>query len=283
MASAPETVNLQTQDFPAESKPLLDKLLPILQRQFDAVRTNVAGGLTRANSAGQDLTVTINTPATDWITASLTNNATSTDANSNGFASPRYRYIEGGLAFDGACEASPTGTGTGTVAIPWVFINNIPIPFGAPTGSSPGANVDVCGNFVEVNTTGVFHAITWANAALIRYRPGAGTLELRSAGSGNPASPWGIPFLSTTCTFNFPGFVIPPLSCFPITVQTTVQNPTRVTVSKVLDVTTPVTNISYVSPGGLSWDVGSPGSIIIKNLTGLALGRSYSVQLYVEP
>lgn len=269
MASAPETVLLQTQDYPAENKPLLDQLLPQLQRQFDAVRTNLAAGLTRSNTAGQDLQVSISTPASDWITCHLKTGFTSSLAVTNGFNAPRYRYAQGALYFDGACEWN---NGVGTVPVPTQFIDQLPV---LVTGSA-GVNSDVSGNWINI-------AGTYAASALIRYEGQNGQLSIRSAGTAAPASPWQILFLSITCQFPTPGLVVPPLSCFPLTVSTTVTKPTRITVSQITDVTTPVPAHVAVSPGSLYWTPGDPGTFTIQNLAGLALGRQYIVNLYVEP
>ena len=275
MATPPEPILLQSQDFPPSYKDLLDKLLPTVQRQIDATRVNLAAGLTRANSAGQDLQVTINTPASDWITCTLAGGFTSTDALANGFNAPRYRYANGALYFDGACEYNG---GTGTTAVPVTFVTGLPI---LPNDGTH-VNADVSGSWAEINTTGSFHSITYANAALIRYVANTGVLSFRAAGSAAPATPWGVVFLSVTCQFPTPGLVVPPLSCFPITVQTTVQNPSRVTVSQILDTTTPVPALVAASPGGLYWQAAGPGQITIANLAGLALGRTYQVSLFVE-
>ncbi len=270
MAGAPESIQLQTQDFPPENKPLLDKLLPALQRQFDATRVNLAGGLTRANGAGQDLTITINTPATDWITLNLAAGWTSTVAQSNGFAPPRFRWVDGTLFFDGACEFIGT-----VVGLPITVVNTPALGGNIPTGAVT-FNTDPVA-WVNVNSG------AYAAAGLLRV-DSSGVLSLRSAGTSSPATPWAqITFLGMNFSIATPGLVTPALSCFPITVQTTVQQPTRVTVSKILDVTTPVPALVAVSPGGLYWDVGAPGQVVIKNLAGLALGRQYAVTLYVEP
>lgn len=281
----PNYVPFKQSDYPDTGLGDRDSLEKFFTQQNTALQNmqGAIGTLDWPNLNGTDFQLQITTPATDWVTATLLNSATATDANANGYSTPRFRVAAGGLYLDGACEYSGTGTGTGTVAIPWTFLGGLPIPVGAPSGTSPGANVECGGNLVEVNTTGVFHAISWANGAIIRWYPALGQLQLRSAGSGSPASPWGIPFLSVSgYFFGYPGLQAPPYSCFPVQVRIPDGKiPKDVWLTQVLDQnqgTKQATNVGVCDWAPVQAKAGFPNVFQINNITGLALGRTYTIR-----
>jgi len=269
MAQPPEPIALQTQNFPSDYKPLLDLVIPLFQRQFDQNRACLAGGVDSNNLAAKDVTFTVNVPGTEaWISINnqLGSGWTSTTAVSNGFAAPRYRVnASGQLQFSGAMEHNAA-----LGALPVTLVSGLPVT---------QYNEDMITWIQVFDGSGN----KFQGTALVRM-DNSGALTLRAwsvtstSGSGTANA---VEFLSLDNIFYTPLLPNPGVySVFPITVPVPFSKPSAVELLQIQDTgSSPPPTIL----GGIDWTWGDFQKIVVRNVTGLVIGRQYQVTLRVWP
>lgn len=251
MAAPPVKLDLQKADYPSSGisdQDSLNKLLTALNLQSEQVVGCLSQGITFSqNMSGQVKTVNVSTPATDWVNVGDSGAPAFQNAWANfnsGWQVASYKKDALGFVHvRGHITAGTLGSAIFTL----------------PVGFRPALNEQFA---VMANNV-------WCLATV----DSAGNVSLASTtGSSNSfCTLHGI-------TFQVADFSPGVLSCFPVKVSTTVQNPSGVLVGRILDT---AKQAATMAPGGLDFTVLGQGVVQLNNLPGLLLGRSYQVTLLI--
>ena len=281
----PQIPLLRKQDYPDAlgTQDGLDKYFTLVNPFFQAIGNALNGSLSIGNLNGEVISFQVTTPISDWVTLTLASGWTSTVAQSNGFAPPRYRINDDGqIQFSGGCEYQ-----TATPAYPF----NVVAAGGIPATQY---NEDMTSWIQRFDNSGP-PGNQYVGMGLIRA-DNTGALTLRSyvtnlgTGTGTQNS---IQFLSLCGLFYTPATVVPrTLNCFPKQIRLVgAGQPVDVWLTSCQDVNnqtlSPGTAVLGLAPGCVSWQrvntIQQTGTnmIQINNIAGLVLGRTYNVRCWV--
>jgi hypothetical protein len=274
---------LKKQDYPDSlgTQEGLDKFFTLINPFFQQLGNALNGSLSIGNMNGEIISFQITTPTTDWVPITLASGWTSTLAQSNGFAPPRYRInSDGQIQLSGACEHNAAFTIPGTViasgGLPATQFNE---SFTSWTEQFDGAgtHIQAGGSLLQVNPNG---SLTLAGFAFNTFA---------QVGTANS-----ILFQSLDNVFYTPLSVVPrTLSCFPKQVRLVgQQQPVDVWLTACTDANNqalaPGSAALGLAPGCVSWQrvnsIQQTGVnlIQINNIAGLVLGRTYNVRCWVQ-
>lgn len=247
MATPPSSIQFKKTDFPTSglgSQEALDKFFTQLNPFLRATASALNGGITLGQNAQAEIkTITITTPATSWVNATLNSGWTNFPSNHTA----AYRKDAAGVVWiKGLVTHSSTGP---------IFI--------LPTGYVPAEDYVVA---TAINTAGTEGYGRMKVQGLASVVPGQVEID-----NGTPST-WGGINISFPCADLSPGV----LSCFPVNVSTKVNQPQMV-IASTLDAAVSPT----VSAAGMVSFLRTSGGFQVTNIPGLTPGKTYNVTLLI--